>query len=335
MACHDSASRIQLYGVDDSGACAKFRTAEAREKGCAAMSMEEKAARMSQYTDSRGGMMMVYAVPVVVHIVRLTRVPLHNNAHTDLNPATTQQMAWDLALRQIPEYPELFQSNFAAPDMGIYHYLIGTLLGLHLLRRFVEVLFIHEYTADIKLSTVISLGAQSAVDVALMDYYLFNTALDFAGGGWNVFVWGGVGLWITGQMGAMKHHWLLCMTRGPGAPGDLAAAAQSHGTPNQANAPAALETVKGGGGGSAKKKAKIISRRAKASVAEAPQDVAVAKTTATMASTNGYVSPQLIGGMFDTIACPHYMYEACTWLGMAVLARHIFSWALAVQVPDD
>jgi hypothetical protein len=57
--------------ADGDSACAKFRSPEER-KGASATEGEtvrERAARNSQYIDSRGGMMLVTAAPVLVHIV--------------------------------------------------------------------------------------------------------------------------------------------------------------------------------------------------------------------------------------------------------------------------
>lgn len=70
----------QVAGEGEANGCAKFRNEEERT-GVAKckdpeMSYEEKAARMSLYTDSRGGMMMAHAAPIIVHIVCLPSTPL-------------------------------------------------------------------------------------------------------------------------------------------------------------------------------------------------------------------------------------------------------------------
>lgn len=37
--------------------------------------------------------------------------------------------------------------------------------------------------------------------------------------------------------------------------------------------------------------------------------------------TNKYIIPK--GGLFDLIACPHYLFEIIIWLGIALLSRHL------------
>lgn len=251
------------------------------------------------------------------------------------------QFAWDLSLRTIPGYPEVFQTKWQAPEMGVYHYMIGAVIFLHLIRRFAEVLIIHSYSADVKWSTVLSIGGQLCVDVALLDFYLFHTARDLADDEWNIFVLGGAGLWLTGQMGSMKHHWLLWQLR------DQTPAAKTitAGKMVQQNAAIAAPLPARPGGGSAKKKAKELSRRVKAAAgatnnggdgsgatADASGPAAAAQAAAAAVIAKDYLSPAKAGGMFDLVACPHYMYEVCSWLGVAILARHVFSWALALQV---
>jgi very-long-chain enoyl-CoA reductase len=35
-----------------------------------------------------------------------------------------------------------------------------------------------------------------------------------------------------------------------------------------------------------------------------------------------YVEPR--GGLFELVACPHYLFELLTWLGIALISRHLF-----------
>lgn len=37
---------------------------------------------------------------------------------------------------------------------------------------------------------------------------------------------------------------------------------------------------------------------------------------------NNYVIPR--GGLFEQVACPHYLFELLAWLGIALLSRHLF-----------
>lgn len=32
------------------------------------------------------------------------------------------------------------------------------------------------------------------------------------------------------------------------------------------------------------------------------------------------------GGLFDYVVCPHYLFEILTWLGIALLSRHLAAW---------
>lgn len=38
----------------------------------------------------------------------------------------------------------------------------------------------------------------------------------------------------------------------------------------------------------------------------------------------GYTIPH--GGLFDFVACPHYLFEILTWLGIALLSQHLFAY---------
>jgi len=38
----------------------------------------------------------------------------------------------------------------------------------------------------------------------------------------------------------------------------------------------------------------------------------------------GYAIPR--GGLFEYVVCPHYLFEIITWLGMALVAQHLFAW---------
>lgn len=39
---------------------------------------------------------------------------------------------------------------------------------------------------------------------------------------------------------------------------------------------------------------------------------------------SGYAIPQ--GGLFQRVACPHYLFEILTWLGIAILSQHLFTY---------
>ncbi len=39
---------------------------------------------------------------------------------------------------------------------------------------------------------------------------------------------------------------------------------------------------------------------------------------------SGYAIPR--GGLFELVACPHYLFEILTWLGIALLSQHLFAY---------
>ncbi len=41
-------------------------------------------------------------------------------------------------------------------------------------------------------------------------------------------------------------------------------------------------------------------------------------------NTTDYVIPR--GGLFEQAACPHYLFEILTWLGIAMLSQHLFAY---------
>jgi hypothetical protein len=250
------------------------------------------------------------------------------------------QGAWDCALRQIPAYPELFQTRYVAPDLGAYHYVLGLLVTLHFVRRFLEVLFLHKYSADMAWKTVYTQAMQQVMDVAFLDYHILQTERDLAGEGLNVFVYAGATIWLTGQMGSMQHHWLLRELR-PNQRINIntqhekdfssAASLPASGLADPKAQPTRTPVVLGSNSGSAKKKAKTLTKRAKTDRAVlAPS--ATANTDECTTKFAGYSCPASCGGMFGSVACPHYTYEVCTWVGVAVICRHIYGWALAAQV---
>eukprot|EP01043_Picozoa_sp_COSAG02_P108944 COSAG02_NODE_44993_length_361_cov_0.782443_1_plen_92_part_10 len=71
----------------------------------------------------------------------------------------------------------------------------------------------HElFSADIKYTTVVTLALQFSADVLFLDYYVLNTPIDLetdSFGGINAPIWGGMFVWLTAQLGCLRHHGLL------------------------------------------------------------------------------------------------------------------------------
>ena len=40
------------------------------------------------------------------------------------------------------------------------------------------------------------------------------------------------------------------------------------------------------------------------------------------------------GGLFKHVICPHYLFEIITWLGIALLSRHLAAWLILLFVFD-
>lgn len=40
------------------------------------------------------------------------------------------------------------------------------------------------------------------------------------------------------------------------------------------------------------------------------------------------------GGLFEFVVCPHYLFEILTWLGIALLSRHLAAWLILLFVID-
>jgi very-long-chain enoyl-CoA reductase len=38
------------------------------------------------------------------------------------------------------------------------------------------------------------------------------------------------------------------------------------------------------------------------------------------------------GGLFERVVCPHYLFEILTWLGIALLSRHLAAWLVLLFV---
>lgn len=40
------------------------------------------------------------------------------------------------------------------------------------------------------------------------------------------------------------------------------------------------------------------------------------------------------GGLFEFVVCPHYLFEIITWLGIALLSRHLAAWLILLFIID-
>ena len=162
-----------------------------------------------------------------------------------------------------------------------YYMLHGGSSSGYLLRRFLEVLLLHECSKEIPNSIVKGLVAHFGIAIGFLNFYILQTeakphtvAVSEQAIRYDV---EGCGIFIVSQIESVRHHAIL---RG------LRESAAVVGTPH---------TKKRG--------------RDKGALYHIPK-----------------------GGLFDACACPHYMYEAVGWFAIAVCVRHLYAWALAVQM---
>jgi hypothetical protein len=243
-------------------------------------------------------MMLVFTAPVIMHIC-----------------------AWDLSYRIIYAVPaEAWDGTpmqgWEPPTLSAYHYVLGALIMLHFVRRFAETLCLHLYSGDMPWSVVGTLAFGYSVDVAFCDYYILNTPQDLDQDtfyGVNVFVWGGFFIWMTGELGCLRHHALLRGLREE-------AEEQPQKAPTE-------ESVTG----SSKKAQRSAARRPNKGNASGTKEDS-GEPSAPPESKLGYLSPAQLGGGFELCCCPHYAYEATCWFGLALIARHVFFWGLALQM---
>lgn len=93
---------------------------------------ESKASDIDKSTskiDTRGGMMLVFSCPILVHI-----------------------MVWDFSFRirnmlGAEAFHGTPMQDWEPPTMSLYHYLVVVLIVLHFTRRFAESLLLHAYSS--------------------------------------------------------------------------------------------------------------------------------------------------------------------------------------------
>jgi hypothetical protein len=201
--------------------------------------------------DTRGGMMCVFAAPILVHY-------------------SATNTAWYIE--------QLNLVDWELPPWTTYHWICEAVVFGYLLRRFLEVLLLHEYSKDMPNSIVKGLVTHFCIAIGFLNFYILQTeAKPHTVAASDQAMYAGCGIFIVSQIESVRHHAIL---RG------LRESAAVVGTPH---------TKKRG--------------RDKGALYHIPK-----------------------GGLFDACACPHYMYEAVGWFAIAVCVRHLYAWALAVQM---
>jgi len=128
--------------------------------------------------------------------------------------------------------------------------LVVLAVGVHFLKRCLEVLFLHKYSGPIDVFSAVSIGMYYSLNASVIS--ALNASPLARADGW---VWLGLLFFTTGLAGNFLHHKILADLR---------------------------------------------------------------------MHTSEYFLPR--GGLFDYVVCPHYLFELLTWLGIALLSRHLFAW---------
>jgi hypothetical protein len=172
--------------------------------------------------------------------------------------------------------------------------------------------------ADIKYTTVVTLALQFSADVLFLDYYILNTPTDLerdSFGGINAPIWGGTFLWLTAQLGCLRHHGLLRGLREQvdDSKSKRIATGCSH------------HTAPSGKRKRAERKAARRTNTGNSKDSSTPDSSAADEAKACVL---GYRSPAGLSGGFHQCCCPHYAYEILCWAGLAFVGRHVIFWAL-------